>query len=496
MDTDEVRLEGRKLAGRYALEEEVASGGMGALWRARDEVLGRTVAVKILHDRLARDPDLLERFRHEAVAAARLSHPNVVRVFDTGVDEGICFIVMELVEGQTFEDILRDRGPLPPEEAAAIVRGVLLGLAHAHREGVVHRDVKPANVLVDRSGLVKVTDFGIAKAAFTEEDLTTTGSLLGTARYLAPEQVSGDPIDGRSDIYSAGVVLYEALTGRPPFEADSHIATATMRMAKDPAPPRAIRPGIPRPLDALVMRAMARNPDERFQTAEEMASAIDRGGPVAEAPPPQPVAAPAPHPQPARGVFRSWMAIPLVLLLVAAAAVGAFILLEGLPGGDEANRRGDQAARGETLEIVEADAHDPLGDDIESDDDIPAVFDGDRESAWTTERYEQEDLGGLKDGVGVVLDLGDSAEIASVRIRTDLPGWRFELFASDDPEPLDDEQLTADGEESFDTSATTTVDLDEPVQAQYLLVWITLLTESEDGFRGQINEVDVFGAGG
>jgi eukaryotic-like serine/threonine-protein kinase len=191
MDAGELGLQGRTLAGRYLLETEVAAGGMGTVWRARDEVLGRPVAVKVLHDRLARDPDVLERFRLEAVAAARLSHPNVVRVFDTGIDDAVCFIVMELFEGTTLEDLLRDEAPLAGAEASRLMGAVLQGLAHAHREGVIHRDVKPANVLIDRSGLVKVTDFGIAKAAFAASDLTATGDLLGTVRYLAPELVAG-----------------------------------------------------------------------------------------------------------------------------------------------------------------------------------------------------------------------------------------------------------------------------------------------------------------
>ncbi|MGH2655033.1 MAG: protein kinase domain-containing protein, partial [Actinomycetota bacterium] len=202
MDAEEIRLVGRRLEGRYELEDEIASGGMGTVWRARDKVLGRAVAVKVLHDHLARDPDLFDRFRLEAVAAARLTHPAVVKVFDTGIDGGVSFIVMELFEGRTLESLLAERGTLDPEEAARMVRSTLQGLGHAHRHGVVHRDVKPGNILIDRDGYVKVTDFGIAKAAFAGDDLTTTGNLLGTSRYLAPEQVTGGPVDARADLYS------------------------------------------------------------------------------------------------------------------------------------------------------------------------------------------------------------------------------------------------------------------------------------------------------
>ncbi|MGH2684208.1 MAG: protein kinase domain-containing protein, partial [Actinomycetota bacterium] len=406
MATEEIPMEGRKLAGRYALQEEVASGGMGTLWRGHDEVLGRTVAVKVLHERLARDPDLLDRFRLEAVAAARLSHPNVVRVFDTGTFDGVCFIVMELVDGTTLEDVLRERRTLEPAEASRIVRGVLLGLAHAHREGVIHRDVKPANVLIDRSGLVKVTDFGIAKAAFSEEDLTTTGSLLGTARYLAPEQVTSSKVDGRTDVYAAGIVLYEALTGKSPFEAETHIATATMRLTKDPVPPGSMRPRIGRPLDAVVMRALAREPADRFQSAEEMAAALDRAAPSDRAPH---QAAPPPDRAPARsgGVFRSWMMVPLVLLIVAGLVVGAYILLEGLPGANGNGPGAEPDRSGEPVELVDASSFDPEGSGTpgEHDEDLGFAIDPDRESFWQTEGYNSADMD--KEGVGLVVELPD-----------------------------------------------------------------------------------------
>src|SRR5439155_4909104 len=250
----------RRLADRYILLEPVAAGGMAQVWRGHDTVLARTVAVKILRQSLADDPEFAERFRREAVAAARLSHPNIVSVFDTGMDRDSYFIVMEYVGASTVRDVLDSRGAVEPPEAAAYILPVLSALSYAHATGVIHRDVKPANILIGEEGRVKVTDFGIAKAAFAGGDLTTTGTVLGTVRYLSPEQVQGSQLDARSDVYSTGAVLYELLTGRPPFTAESDIATAMMRLTTDPLPPRAVRPTIPRGVEAVVLRSLARKP--------------------------------------------------------------------------------------------------------------------------------------------------------------------------------------------------------------------------------------------
>ena len=493
MATEESGLQGRRLANRYVLEKEIASGGMGTVWRARDEILGRAVAVKILHDSLARDPDVLERFRLEAMAAARLSHPCVVRVFDTGIDGGTCFIVMELFEGPALDDILASRGPLPPGEAARIVGAMLQGLAHAHRQGVIHRDVKPGNVLIDeRAGLVKVTDFGIAKAAFAQNDLTTTGNLLGTASYLAPEQVSGGHVDPRTDLYAAGIVLYEALTGRTPFQGDTHLATAMMRVTKDPVPPGALRTGIPRDLEAVVMRALARQPEQRFQTAEEMAAALDRSAP-SPGPTRVPAAAPEATERKPTGLFRSWVLVPLALIALAGLAVGGFLLVERLleAGG------GGEVATGERepvqeLEIQSAASFDPEGDGEEHDEALPNAIDGSATTSWTTEGYTTATLGDAKPGVGIAFDLGRPAEVAMLRLRTDTPGWTFSVYASDSSEGFDLETplASADGDVSFTAEENTAVRL-PPTEARYFLVWITELAQA-DGYRAYVNEADLF----
>ncbi len=482
-------LEGRKLADRYTLVAEIASGGMGTVWEARDEILGRPVAVKILHERLARDPELLERFRIEAVAAARLSHPVVVRVFDTGVDDGTCFIVMELCRGMTLQQLIQTEGPLTPAESGDIAGSVLQGLAHAHREGVIHRDIKPSNIIVDRNGMVKVTDFGIAKAAFAEGDLTTTGNLLGTAKYLAPEQVQGGPPDGRTDLYAVGVVLYEMLTARVPFDGPTHIATATKRLTEEPVPPRSLRPGIPRGMEAVVLKAMTRDPDGRYQSAEEMRSALDRSAPSATVPMARPEAGPSER----RSSSRAWLAVPLAILILAALVAGGFVLVDQLRGGEEQPEV--VASRPPPHPIVLVNDLDPESSDgQENPDAVPLAADGDATTGWTTEGYEQIDLGGLKSGVGLIFDLGNPQEVSEIRIRTNLPGWEFEIQGSDDDNSLGDELADENGATTFETAGrTTSVRFEEPEVNQYFVVWITLLTADDAGaFRAEIAEVDFF----
>jgi len=477
-------LGGRRLTDRYVLEEELASGGMGALWLARDEVLGRSVAIKVLHAHLAEDEALLDRFRMEAVAAARLSHPAVVRVFDTGTSGGVVFIVMELVEGQTVAELLEERGALPAAEASMIARGVLQALGHAHREGVIHRDVKPGNILVARGDHVKLADFGIAKAAFAEEDLTTTGNLLGTSRYLSPEQVAGGEVDARSDLYTVGVVLYEMLTGRPPFQAETHIATATMRLTGDPAPPRSLRPGIPRKLEAVVTRALAREPSERFQSAEEMTAALDRAVPGAELPPDAPRYE---EPPPQRSLIRSWVMVPLGLALAAALAVGGFLLLEGFGLRDRSAPAAPGAEGAAPLEISRAFSFDPGGDQEEHDENLSNAIDGDPSTSWATEGYTTADLGGIKEGVGLVLELEEEADVGGVYIQTELSAWEFSVFSGDTPGTFDMSAPLG----SFQVEDGGTYELDT-TETRYVLVWLTnLVPDGQGDYRAMVNEIDL-----
>ena len=260
----------RTYSGRYELTHLIARGGMAQVYRAMDRQLERPVALKVLFPELSVDRTFVERFRREAQAAANLSHPNIVPVFDWGEDDGSYFIVMEYVEGRPLSAVLRDPQRMPPRQIATIGAGVAAALAFAHRHGVVHRDVKPGNVLITPDGDVKVTDFGIARAMNTEESLTQTGAVMGTAAYFSPEQAEGKGVDSRSDIYSLGVVLYEMAVGRPPFTGDSPVAVASKHVRDMPVLPREANPTVPPALEAVIMKAMAKNPDDRYGSAEEL----------------------------------------------------------------------------------------------------------------------------------------------------------------------------------------------------------------------------------
>jgi serine/threonine protein kinase len=302
------------LSNRYRVDELIGRGGMATVYRGTDQVLGRSVAVKVLAEQLAQDPNFVERFRREAQAAAGLSHPGVVSVFDTGSDDGIHYIVMELLEGRTLEEITRAEGRVAPGRAVDIASAVCAALSEAHRQGLVHRDVKPANIMIAPGGAVKVMDFGIARA-LASNTLTQTAMTLGTAAYLSPEQARGDPVDARSDLYSLGVVLYEMLTGRPPFEADSPLAVAYKHVREEPPPPSALNEELGPAVEAVVLRAMAKDPASRYQTADEMRQDLERtpmGGGPTEPIPAQRTAVLPRRAAPPRRTRRWWPALPLL----------------------------------------------------------------------------------------------------------------------------------------------------------------------------------------
>jgi serine/threonine-protein kinase len=272
----------RVVGGRYELGELIGYGGMAEVHRGRDSRLNREVAIKVLRADLARDPSFLNRFRREAHSAAGLNHPSIVAVYDTGEDVGPDgtpqpFIVMEYVEGRTLRDILKAEGRLPARRAMEIVADVSAALDFSHRNGIIHRDIKPANVMITPQGAVKVMDFGIARAvADNSATITQTANVIGTAQYLSPEQARGESVDARSDVYSTGCLLYELVTGVPPFQGDSPVAVAYQHVRENPVLPSARNPQVPRAVDSIVMKALAKNPLNRYQSAGDMRQDLQR----------------------------------------------------------------------------------------------------------------------------------------------------------------------------------------------------------------------------
>jgi eukaryotic-like serine/threonine-protein kinase len=267
-------LIGTLFDGRYQVVRKLGAGGMANVYLAEDQELGRRVAIKILNDRHAGDDQFVERFRREAKNAAALSHPNIVSIYDRGEAEGTYYIAMEFLDGRSLKELIVGRGPAPVTVSVEYARQILQALRFAHRHGIVHRDIKPHNVLVDAEGRVKVTDFGIARAGASQ--MTEAGSIVGTAQYLSPEQARGTAVDQRSDVYSLGIVLYELLTGTLPFNGDTPVEIAMKHLSTVPEPPSARRPDVPRDLDLIVMRALAKDPADRYQSAEEMDADLER----------------------------------------------------------------------------------------------------------------------------------------------------------------------------------------------------------------------------
>jgi eukaryotic-like serine/threonine-protein kinase len=260
--------------GRYRIERKLGAGGMADVYLAEDQELGRRVAIKILNSRHGNDDQFIERFRREAKNAAALNHPNIVSIYDRGEAEDTYYIAMEYLDGRTLKELVVGRGAAPVNVAVEYARQILSALRFAHRHGIVHRDIKPHNVLVDGEGRVKVTDFGIARAGTSQ--MTETGSIVGTAQYLSPEQARGGEVDPRSDLYSLGIVLYELLTGKTPFEGETPVEIAMKHLSNTPEPPSKLRPDVPPELDMVVMRALAKNPNDRYQSADEMEGDLDR----------------------------------------------------------------------------------------------------------------------------------------------------------------------------------------------------------------------------
>ncbi|MEM9611519.1 MAG: protein kinase [Actinomycetota bacterium] len=624
---------GTMLGDRYQLIAPIAAGGMARVWSARDVQLNRDVAVKILHPHLVNDDGFVARFRREAVASARLQHRSIVAVYDTISSPEIEAIVMELIDGQTLREVLDAKGALSAHEVADYGGQIAEALAVAHATGLVHRDIKPANIMVRGDGRVKVTDFGIAKAA-DDADLTSTGTLLGTAKYLSPEQVTGAPIDPRSDLYALGVVLFEALTGSVPFKENTDAATALARIREDAPPLTRLRPNVPGDLDRVVQRLMARELADRYAAASEVVqelAAVDLGSapivppvdvaaqvaaglrppdpprtafptgtqPMVQSSPPgigttghpgapglgggQPgttgvgpgaagvgtgghpgaaglgggasgLAANAPGapgdrwPAPTTPPIQSaggagnhgpvgggpayysggrdpsiellgtqggaavppgvagvehqsvtreqvrgsrWLpaiAMGVIVVLLAGVALSLAGVLPGISGGEANPFDADSS-----LPIVEATSFDPLTTDdlkLEREELVPFAFDGDLNTAWTSEPYRRRELGGLKDGVGLMLTLEESLPLNQVELETRSEDWQLDIYVGDEfgPDPAGWGVPAA----TIDAGSNRQVRDLGRVEGSKVLLWIRDTGESEAGrFQFVLTEVTI-----
>jgi eukaryotic-like serine/threonine-protein kinase len=477
-----VEMSATILSGRYRLESKLGSGGMSTVYLAQDQVLDRPVAIKLLHREISEEADQLERFRREARAAARLSHPNLVGVIDAGEDEGRPYIVFEYVEGQTLKRRIQEEGGLSVDEAVAYAIEIGRGLTAAHARKLVHRDVKPQNVLIDPDGRAKVTDFGIARS-LESEGMTATGRVLGTTDYVSPEQAMGEVVDERSDVYSLGVVLYEMLTGEVPYRAETQVGVA-MKHVNDPMPDvQAKRPEVSAAVASVVDRATTKDQRDRYHTVAEMVRDLEntleieaarRGGTSGEATSVLDSVPSSRRRMRRGGPSRLGIAMGLIGIgLIAAALVF---------GGKELNLGEGTGGGGSEIELTNGSTSEfdpPPGDSKETGTESLAIDANPTGTSWTTEHYDTEDFGGLKDGVGLAVDAGETVTAKSMEIRSPTPGYDAEIYQADGSPPSD---LSGWGEPVAtvsDGGATETVNL--PAKpAQSFLVWITKTPSAKD----------------
>jgi serine/threonine protein kinase len=466
------------IAGRYELLELVGRGGMSSVWKAHDRLLDRTVAIKVLHEHYTQDEEYVERFRREARSVAQVSHPNIVTVIDRGEDGGRQYIVFEYVDGENLKQVIEREGPLPVRDALLLALQVARALGFAHDRGLVHRDVKPQNVLLNDDGQAKVTDFGIARSVDVD-GVTVTGTVLGTSEYIAPEQARGQRVDAHTDVYSLGVVLYELLTGAVPFSGESFVTVALQHVNEAPPDVLEHRPDCPPRVALAIERAMAKEPEDRPMMDElvtELEACLADLDPMSEqatmiAPPrATPRTTQPPRRRRRRRVGLLWpiVAVLLVLAVAALAALGAMALRD--------NDNGSPAAASNPIHLTGVASYDPEGDNkVEHPEAVPRATDGDPNTYWTTEDYDSF----TKSGVGLVLDAGREVEPSSIVITTDTPGYQAEIRAGPSPQgPFD--QVVSDSK-TVDT--TTTFELKD-AKSRYFVVWITRL----DGIA-HVNEV-------
>jgi len=483
---------GELIAERYELEELVGRGGMSSVYRAHDRLLERDVALKVLHEQFAADTDYVERFRREARSVAQLSHPNIVTVIDRGDEGDRQFIVFEYIDGENLKSLIEREGPLPEDQAVRLTLQIARALGFAHEHGLVHRDVKPQNVLLNGDGQAKVTDFGIARSLDVKGGLTQTGTVLGTSDYIAPEQARGSRVDAQSDIYSLGAVLYELLTGEVPFPGDNFVAVAMRHINEPPPSVREHRPDVSPRLDAAIRRAMAKQPRDRFVSmndfCEELSACL---GPETAASGAETMVVAAPkrgrrrrQPRPPAGRPSIW---PLILLL-GGLAVLAGILAAVFALTDSGNQLSGLVNKKTTtastapIHFTSATPYDPYGDNSEHDSAAPNAIDGNPATYWNTEHYD----GGLqKPGVGLVLDLGTAKKLSQLVVRSDTPGFTAKIESGSSATgpftPVSD---------AHDVGGNTTFTLKDAPARQYYELWITDLGTNSSV---QVDEVKATG---
>ena len=480
---------GDVIADRYELEELVDQGGMSTVYRGHDRMLERKVALKVLHSHLLDDAEYVERFRREARAVAQLSHPHIVTVIDRGSSDGSQFIVFEFVDGENLKQLIERTGPLPIERAIEIAIEIADALAFAHAHDLVHRDVKPQNVLIDTTGSAKVTDFGIARSLDVDRGVTQTGTVLGTSNYLSPEQASGSPVTPASDIYSLGVVLYELLTGGVPFRGDNLVVVAMKHVTEHPPSLLDERPDVPPRLARAVECALEKEPGLRFPSMDAFANelrrcqedigAFDADRTMIKGMPA--VAAPAPVRR-ARGRSprRSFGRVPLLLALagvVLLAIVVGVIAFGGSPIGKHHKNGGGAPV---TASLSAVGNYDPQGNPDSHGNTASAATDGNPSTDWYTQHYFSPAFGGLKSGLGLVVDAHRAVKLGSITVNTPTPGFIAQIKAGPSAQgPF------ADDSASQTVSSMTTFHLNGAT-ARYYVIWITRLP---GGGKAEISEV-------
>ncbi len=489
-------LIGTVLSGRYRLESKLGTGGMSTVFLARDDTLERWVAVKVMHREISDQPDQIERFRREARAVAQLSHPNVVAVIDAGEDGGFPYIVFEYVEGETLKQRIDRLGRLPADEAAAYAIEIGRGLAAAHARRMVHRDVKPQNVLIDPDGRAKVTDFGIART-LESDGLTKTGRVLGTTDYVAPEQAMGHGVDSRSDVYSLGVLLYEMLAGDVPFRAETLVGVAMKHVNEEMPDVQRARPEISSALAAVIERATSKDPKKRYPDMAAFLRDLEGALEVEVA------RSGSSHGQ-ATNVLdavpsgrrlltrRRVSAAGIVLVLVAVTGALLIAALTGGGGRDTPNA----VASGALIPLASAEAFDPDGDNQEHSDEAPLAIDSDPGTGWTTETYNDSPVmseAAGKPGVGLVVTTKKPATARTMTIRAADGGWDGRIYGSKSMptvDPATGEPIGQPIGSVTDANPEQTIQLDETT-ARYFLIWVTKVspTHSDIGYSLEIDEV-------